>query len=415
MRSLLAAFALPVAAASITVLTACGPVLDESDPIAARAARLMSEVPLIDGHNDLPWKYRALVKNDVDALDITKRDDRLHTDLPKIREGKLGGQFWSVYVPVSFEGAKAVEATMEQVDVVYRMIAKYPDRFGLALTADDIERQFKAGKVASLMGIEGGHCIDESLGTLRMFYRLGVRYMTLTHSKNTPWADSCTDDKQCDGLKDFGKQVVAEMNRLGMLVDISHVAPHTMHAVLDIAKAPVIFSHSSARGLCDHVRNVPDDVLGRLKENGGICMVTFVPTFLNEEVRRYGEQRGEERKRLERVHPGDENKSRREKELERWERVNPKPRASLKDAADHIDHIVKTAGVDHVGIGGDFDGISSVPVGLEDVSKYKDLIEELLRRGHDDAAIKKVLGENLLRVFRAVEARAAASATERRA
>ncbi len=398
------------------LVTACGPESDSTmrapkagDPDeapTARARRLLSEVPLTDGHNDLPWQYRAKAQNDVEKLDITKRDPRLQTDLPKLAEGGLGAQFWSVYVPVSFTGGSAVTATMEQIDVTYRMVEKYPDRFGLAFGADDIERCFKQGRIASLFGIEGGHCIDGSLGALRMFYRLGVRYMTLTHSKNTPWADACTDDGKCGGLSEFGRDVVREMNRLGMLVDISHVSPETMRATLDVTRAPVIFSHSSARALCDHVRNVPDDVLKRLATNGGLCMVTFVPQFLSERLRQWTERRSAEQERL-REKLGDDDKGR-TAGLKQWEARNPAPRATLADAADHIEHVIRTAGADHVGIGGDFDGIAHGPDGLEDVSRYADLVAELIRRGHDDDTIRKLLGENLLRVFRAVEAKAAA-------
>lgn len=369
------------------------------------ARKLHQEVPLIDGHNDLPWQYREQVSRKFSELDVSKPQPELMTDIERLREGGVGAQFWSVYVPSDFEGADAVPATLEQVDVVYELARRYPDTFEVALDADSIERVFASGKIASLIGMEGGHSIASSLATLRMFYRLGARYMTLTHSRNVPWADSATDDPLLDGLSKFGEEVVREMNWLGMLVDLSHVSPATMHDALEVTEAPVIFSHSSARALCDHPRNVPDDVLKRLPANGGVVMVTFVPGFLSPEVRAHDLKREAERRRLRGVSPATEATV--VEDLREWDRANPAPRATLAQAADHIDHIKNVAGIDHIGLGSDFDGISAVPAGLEDVSKFVDLTRELLRRGYSDEEVRRILGRNLLRVLRAVEATSA--------
>ncbi|MBM3264529.1 MAG: dipeptidase [candidate division Zixibacteria bacterium] len=371
------------------------------DTVLERAKMLHKRIPLTDGHNDLPWQYRTKAGRDVWAMDIRQPQPQLHTDIPRLREGCLGAQFWSVYVPASMQGKEAVRATLEEIDIVYQMIHRYPDTFQLALTADEVEAVFKAGKIASMMGIEGGHSIDGSLGALRMFYTLGVRYLTLTHSSNVPWADSATDSARVDGLTAFGKEVVREMNRLGMLVDLSHVAPSTMHDALDVSEAPVIFSHSSARALCDHPRDVPDDVLRRLPKNGGLVMVTFVPAFVSEEVRQHGVRRNAELARL-RALAGSTDESVRTG-LETWGKSHPEPQATLSQVADHIDHIRKVAGIDHVGLGGDFDGIDTVPIGLEDVSKYPMLTVELIRRGYSDNDILSVLGGNALRVMRVAE------------
>ncbi len=375
------------------------------------ASKLHKSVPLTDGHNDLPWQYRETVKRKFSKLDVSKPQPQLMTDIARLRQGGVGAQFWSVYVPADFEGADAVPATLEQIDVVYELVRLHPETFEIALTADDVERVFASGKIASMIGMEGGHSIDDSLATLRMFYRLGARYMTLTHSRNTPWADSATDDPLLDGLSEFGREVVREMNWLGMLVDLSHVSPATMHDALDTAEAPVIFSHSSARALCDHRRNVPDDVLKRLPANGGVVMVTFVPSFVSAAVKAHDEKRDEERRRL-RGLPGATDESAAEA-LRAWDRANPAPRATLSQVADHIDHIRKVAGIDHLGLGSDFDGISAVPEGLEDVSKFPDLTRELLRRGYTEEDVQKILGRNLLRVMRAVEETSARLRKER--
>jgi membrane dipeptidase len=339
----------------------------------ARARALLQDTPLIDGHNDYPWALREHnAARDLALLDISGPQPRIHTDIPRLRTGGVGGQFWSVYVPASMQGQEAIRATLEQIDIVHRMTRRYPETFGLATTADEVEGIFRDGRIASLIGLEGGHSIDSSLAVLRMFHALGARYMTLTHSVNVPWADSGTDTPAVNGLSPFGEEVVREMNRLGMLVDLSHTAPATMLAAIRVSEAPVIFSHSSARGVHDHARNVPDEVLRLLPQNGGVVMVTFVPAFLTGQ-----------------------------------------PVATLADAADHMDHVRRVAGPDHVGIGGDFDGISVVPQGLEDVSTYPALIAELLRRGWPDEDVRKALGLNVLRVMRRAEAVAARLQQER--
>jgi membrane dipeptidase len=331
--------------------------------VLARAQALHKQVPLIDGHNDYPWALRQNnAARDLNKLDIRTPQPKLHTDIPRLRAGGVGGQFWSVYVPVEMQGPTAVRATLEQIDVVHRMVRKYPDTFELAVTAGDVERIFKSGRIASLIGMEGGHSIDNSLATLRMFHAVGARYMTLTHSSNIRWADSGTDKPKLGGLSKFGEEVVREMNRLGMLVDLSHTSPDTMRDAIRVSEAPVIFSHSDARALNDHGRNVPDDVLKLLQGDGGLVMVTFVPGFLT----RTG-------------------------------------KATLADVANHMDYVRRAAGPDHVGIGSDFDGIETVPAGLEDVSKYPALTAELLRRGWSDEDVRKALGLNVLRVMRSAE------------
>jgi membrane dipeptidase len=381
----------------------------------ARVDRILREVPLIDGHNDLPWQYRERVKNHLAQIDLrqdqSKLDKPLHTDIARLKAGRVGGQFWSVYVPPSLKGADAVQATLEQIDVVHRLNAAYPEAFALALTADDVVRIHKSGRVASLIGMEGGHSINNSLGALRMFYRAGARYMTLTHSENVDWADAATADPKLDGISEFGKAVIAEMNRLGMLVDLSHVSPATMHDVLDVTAAPVIFSHSSTRAVTGHQRNVPDDVLQRLKTNGGIMMVTFVPSFVSETLRTWSANRAAEDARLKSLHDGEPQNVK--AGMEAWEKTNPRPKATLSDVADHVEHAIQAAGEDHVGIGGDLDGINTTPVGLESVADYPKLFAELLRRGHSEERLKKIAGLNALRVMRAAEAVAARLQKER--
>ena len=376
------------------------------DPaLLERARALHRQVPLIDGHNDYPWALRENVQRDLEKLNITGPQPTIHTDIPRLKAGGVGGQFWSVYTPSDYAGQTAVTATLEQIDVVHQMMRKYPETFELALTAADVERIFKRGKIASLIGMEGGHSIDNSLATLRMFHRLGARYMTLTHSKNTPWADAATDTPQHGGLTAFGEQVVREMNWLGMLVDLSHVSPDTMADAIAVTEAPVVFSHSSARAINDVPRNVPDNVLRMLPKNGGVVMVTFVPGFLSPKVTAWNALQTAETARLQQQFPADE--AARKTGLDTWTKANPAPRAGVSDAADHIDHIRKVAGIDHIGLGGDFDGITSVPEGLEDVSKYPALTAELLRRGYKDEEIKKILGLNILRIMRAAEGAAA--------
>jgi membrane dipeptidase len=366
-----------------------------------RARTLQKQTPLIDGHNDYPWALREKAQRNFDKLDISKPQPSIMTDIARLRAGGVGGQFWSVYVPVELAGQTAVTATLEEIDTVHQMVRRYPDTFELALTADDVEGIFKKGKIASLIGMEGGHSIDNSLAALRMFHRLGARYMTLTHSKNTAWADSATDDLKFGGLSPFGEEVVREMNWLGMLVDLSHVSPGTMEDAIRVSQAPVIFSHSSARALNDVPRNVPDSILQRLPTNGGVVMVTFVPGFLSPKVTAWNKLHDAEQARLTLQFPNDPAAVTRG--VGEWTKAHPAPAAHVSDAADHIDHIRKIAGIDHIGLGGDFDGITQVPEGLEDVSKYPVLTAELLRRGYKDDEVRKVLGQNVLRVMREAE------------
>ncbi|HVS14716.1 MAG TPA: dipeptidase [Thermoanaerobaculia bacterium] len=379
---------------------AAAPLLAQAD--RAHVLELLREVPVIDGHNDVPWQYRSRVDNHlarIDFRDTGALEPAMHTDLARLQRSGIGGQFWSVYIPASLDGPGAARAVLEQIDVVHRLAAAYPQRLAIATSADDIVRLHAQGKVASLIGMEGGHSIESSLGVLRQLYRAGARYLTLTHSDNVAWADSATDDPAHGGLTEFGRQVVREMNRLGMLVDLSHVAASTMHDALDTTRAPVIFSHSSAFAVTAHSRNVPDDVLRRLPENGGVVMVTFVPSFVSEAVREHGAAAQRERERLRQGR--DEQQA--ERLMEEWRAAHPAPRATLADVADHVDHLRATAGVDHVGIGSDFDGITDVPVGLEDVSKIPDLLVELLRRGYSDQEVQKIAGGNLLRALREAE------------
>ena len=383
------------------------------DVLSTRAQALHKQVPLIDGHNDYPWALRENAERDLDKLDIAKPQPSIMTDIGRLRAGGVGGQFWSVYVPSETQGQTAVTATLEQIDIVHRMMRKYPETFELALTADDVERIFKKGKIASLIGMEGGHSIDNSLGALRMFHRLGARYMTLTHSRNIPWADSATDTPVLGGLSPFGEQVVREMNWLGMLVDLSHVSPDTMADAIRVSQAPVVFSHSSARAINDVPRNVPDNVLQMLPKNAGVVMVTFVPGFLSPKVTAWGKLQTAEENRLKQQFPTDAAAVK--NGLAEWTKSNPAPRATVADVADHIDHIRKVAGIDHIGLGGDFDGITSVPEGLEDVSKYPALTAELLRRGYKDDDVKKILGLNILRVMRGAEKVSATLQKERAA
>ena len=371
------------------------------DAAIEKAQRLLREVPVIDGHNDYPWAVHEQAQGDIDALDIRKAQPKLMTDIRRLTAGGVGGQFWSVYVPVTLQGGEAVSATVDQIDIVHRMMAKYPETFALALTADDVERIERQHKIASLIGVEGGHCINSSLGVLRMLYKLGARYMTLTHTTNTPWADSATDTPKSNGLSPFGEQVIREMNRLGMMVDLSHVSPATMAAAMRVSTAPVIFSLSSARALTDVPRNVPDDMLKAVATNGGIVMVTFVPGFVAPEVAAYNTRETAQQARV--TSDLGSNAAAIKAAMDAWRAANPTPRASLLQVADHIDHIKKIAGIDHIGLGGDFDGITSVVVGLEDVSSYPQLLAELIRRGYSDEDIKKIAGRNILRVMRQVE------------
>jgi membrane dipeptidase len=380
---------------------------DVSTPTQIAAARdLLGRHPVIDGHNDLPWTLRVGDGLDIDATDLAAPVASTHTDLPRLAAGGVGAQFWSVYVPAELQGETAVTATLEQIDLVHEMIGRYPDRLELALTADDVERITAAGRLASLIGAEGGHSIGCSLGTLRALYALGVRYMTLTHNRNLPWADAATDAPVTGGLTDFGREVVREMQRLGMFADLSHVAPGTMRDALDVAEAPVIFSHSSALAICDHPRNVPDDVLGRLPGNGGVCMVTFVPSFVSQAHRDWEREFAEEMKRrgVDAAHVGARGHLRAERE--QWMAAHPRPAVTLAEVADHVEHVRAVAGVDHIGLGGDYDGVESLPQGLEDVSRYPALIAELTGRGWSEADCGKLACGNLLRAKRGAEAAA---------
>jgi membrane dipeptidase len=356
---------------------------------------------LIDGHNDYPYALRETQHRDLARLDIRVSQPSIMTDIPRLHAGGLGGQFWSVYVPVEKLGATAVTATLGQIDIVYRMLRRYPETFQLATSAEDVDRAFKAGRIASFIGMEGGHSIDDSLANLRMFYRLGARYMTLTHSSNTDWADSATDTPKFGGLAPFGEEVVKEMNWLGMLVDLSHTSPDTMADALRVTAAPVIFSHSGARAVTDHPRNVPDTILQQLPKNGGVVMVTFVPGFVSEKVHQWNDAQTAEQDRLKAQYPNDPAQVK--AGVDAWTAAHPMPPATVADVADHIDHIRKVAGIDHIGLGGDFDGITQTVTGLSDVSMYPSLIAELLRRGYTEADIRKITDQNILRVLRQVE------------
>jgi len=378
----------------------------------ARARALHKQALLIDGHNDYPWALREKdPARDLNTLDIAKPQPSIMTDIARLKSGGVGGQFWSVYVPVTLQGQSAVTATLEQIDIVHRMVRKYPETLELALTAADIERVHKSGKIASLVGMEGGHSIDNSLANLRMFYKLGARYMTITHSTNTPWADASTDTPKAGGLSPFGEEVIKEMNWLGMLVDLSHVAPETMEDALRVTQAPVIFSHSVARALNDHPRNVPDNVLKMLPKNGGVIMVTFVPGFLSPKVNAWNKLQTAEQDRLKGLTPNDAAAIK--AGVDKWSAANPVPAATIADVADHVDHIRKVAGIDAIGIGSDFDGISQTVKDLDNVSTYPLLTAELLRRGYTDADLRKILGLNVLRAMRGAEAVSARLQKER--
>ncbi len=371
--------------------------------VTEEAMRIHRAALVIDGHNDLPYQFREREDLSFAQFDISRLQPRFHTDIPRLRRGGVGGQFWSAYVPASTGKSKtAVTQTLEQIDVIHRFVRRYPNDFEFARTADDVVRIHRSGKIASLIGVEGGHSIDNSLGVLRMYYDLGVRYMTLTHSDTLDWADSATDEPRHHGLTEFGRNVVREMNRLGMMVDLSHVSPDVMRQAIEISTAPVIFSHSSTYALAPHVRNVPDDVLRLLPKNGGVVMINFYSGFITPEGARASrdlflayrrmQERIKDRQELERA-------------VDQWKAEHPMPRGSVHTVVDHIEHVIKVAGIDHVGLGSDFDGIGSTPEQLEDVSKYPCLTQELLNRGYTEEQIHKILGGNVLRVMREVEAK----------
>ena len=402
-------------AAALLLCVALAATAADAD-YAGRVARILRETPLIDGHNDLPWEIRERFNSDLAAVDL--KSDTAHlppppdvaplmTDIPRLRAGQVGGQFWSVWIPPETMGFEAVQATLEQIDLVKRMAARYPEDLQMAYSAADIRRIHSEHRIACLIGIEGGHQINNSLAVLRQMYAAGARYMTLTHTRNTDWADSATDAPTHHGLTAFGEEVVREMNRLGMLIDLSHVSPDTMRAALAVSQAPVIFSHSSARALVDHPRNVPDDILRSVAERGGVVMANFAPGYVSDARRRWDADDAAEKTRFSSppyagLYIGQPDRAK--AALAAWEQQHPKPLATLAEVADHIEHIRQIAGVEHVGLGSDFDGIGSTPVGLEGVDKYPALLEELMRRGWSDADIAKLAGGNVLRVMAAAEA-----------
>jgi membrane dipeptidase len=386
------------------------------DPkVQARIDRILKATPLIDGHNDLPEQLRENYQLSIEGLakDTDERKDHpLMTDMERLHQGRVGAQFWSVYIPSEVTGDSAIRATIEQIDIVKRLVKAYPNDLELARTADDIVRIHKSGKVASLIGIEGGHQIGGNLAALRQFYELGARYMTLTHFKNNEFADSATDDPKYHGINDFGRIVIHEMNRLGMLVDLSHVSDDTMRAALEVSKAPVIFSHSSARALDDHPRNVPDDILKLTAQNGGVVMVNFYSGYVSDDVRKWNAEEAAEEARLKSLLVGRPDQ--REAALDAWKKAHPVPLATVGQVADHVEHIAKVAGYDHVGIGADLDGIGydEAEPGMNSVTGYPLLFAELIRRGWSDENLAKLAGGNLLRVLRQAEAVAASMKNE---
>jgi len=375
--------------------------------VHARIDRILRQTPLIDGHNDLPWALRQEHGQSIAGLasGADQREKPLMTDMARLRQGRVGGQFWSVYISGTLTGDEAIRTTVEQIDTARRIIDAYPRDLELAETAEDVVRIHRSGKIASMLGVEGGRQIGGSLAALRQFYNLGVRYMTLTHGQTTEWADSGTDEPKHDGLAPFGIEVVKEMNRLGMLVDLSHVSPATMKDAIAASRAPVIFSHSDVSAVNPHPRNVPDDVLSLLPANGGVAMITFVPTFLSPEDWAWSRERAAEDARLKSLY--SYSKEKQAAGLKAWEAAHPAPPVTVATVADHIDHVVRIAGHDHVGLGGDFDGIPYTPTGLEGVESYPLVFAELIRRGWTDADLAKLAGGNVLRALRRAEAVAA--------
>ncbi|MGE5227787.1 MAG: dipeptidase [Planctomycetaceae bacterium] len=372
---------------------------------------LLRSAPLVDGHNDLLWALRELREKGEPEPDVAGPAPELQTDLPRLAEGCVGGQFWSVYVPSDLAGHEAVTATLEQIDALHRLVSRYPDRLAHARTADDVERIAASGRVASMIGVEGGHSIGDSLGALRMFAALGAGYLTLTHNDDTAWADSATGDHPHGGLTRFGEEVVRELNRCGVLVDLSHVSDDTMRQAIEVSEAPVVFSHSSARALCDVSRDVPDDVLAHVARTRGVVMVAFVPSFLTAEGARANAEAWAQARRLRIQHADDPAAL--HAAMEAWWADVPEVDASVEDVADHVDHVREVAGIDHVGVGSDFDGAAGMPAGLEDVSRYPALFTVLKDRGYTDEDLRKVAGGNVLRVMREAEAVAARAQAER--
>ena len=415
-RSRIIPLCLLLASVSLPVANAATPVADSD--LDKRIDRLLRLTPLIDGHNDLPWALRE--GYGAAALDVNLNLNTaslkaplnaelapLHTDIPRLRAGHVGAQFWSVWIPVEIKGPEAIQTTIEQIDLVKSLAARYPESLEMALSSADIRRIHKAGRIASLIGIEGGHQINESLPALRQMYALGARYMTLTHTTNTRWADSATDNPQHHGLTPFGKAVVHEMNRLGMLVDISHVSEETMLSVLDTTRSPVIFSHSSARAVTDHPRNVSDAVLRRVANNGGVVMANFYPAYVSNARNQWVADRAAEQTRYSAppyagLYIGQPDRAK--AAMQAWDKTHPKPRVTVADIADHIEHIRTVAGIEHVGLGSDFDGVEDLPESMTGVDGFTVLLRELLRRGWSDADIRALAGENLLRVLAANEA-----------
>jgi membrane dipeptidase len=389
----------PVAAtqAQATPAQTQGPVV-----VSAQALAIHARSYVFDGHNDLPWTVREEASRSFDKLDISQPQPKIHTDIARLRQGGVGAQYWSVYVPAhTAQSGLAHQMTLEQIEIVEAMLKRYPETFEKALTSQDVERIRESGKIASLIGVEGGHAIDNSLEKLRRLFDLGARYMTLTHSDSLDWADSCSDVAKSGGLSEFGRAVVQEMNRLGMMVDLSHVSPQTMQAALDVSQAPILFSHSSARGVADHPRNVPDEILQQLPADGGVVMVNFYSGFVVPAAAENTKQMFERTRELRQKYGDDEESIRKESAAYRLK--YPVPPGTVHDVADHIDHIVRVAGIDHVGIGSDFDGITTVPKQLEDVSMYPVLTQVLLERGYSEQDIHKIMSGNILRVMREVE------------
>jgi len=380
------------------------------DPAMQAALAALEVAPVFDGHNDVPIQLRSRFDNQINGFDFADTSGTgethpagrtMHTDIARLAEGRVGAQYWSVYVPASLSEPQAVQMTIEQIDVTKRLIDRFPDALAYAETADDVEAAIAQGRVASLLGMEGGHSIGSSLAVLRQMYALGARYMTITHSRNTPWADSATDDPEHGGLTEFGKDVIREMNRIGMLVDLSHVSEASMHDALDVARAPVIFSHSGVRALNGHARNVPDSVLERLPENGGVVMVVALPGFLNDERREWYAAREAQEARQNSLYQGQPDVV--EAAMAAWDEANPEPATMISHMADHIDHIRALIGVEYIGIGADFDGMPSGPVGFEDVSGYPALFAELARRGYSQVEMELIASRNAIRVLREAE------------
>lgn len=390
-----------LAAISVNLMTPAAENTNALAQVSAEAWRIHKAAILIDGHNDLPWEMRNKAGLSFDQIDIAGDVPQFQTDIPRLKRGGIGAQFWAAYVPAhAMRSGGAARQCLEQIDFIHRMVARYPETFAFARTAEDIRRIRREGKIASLIGIEGGHCIENSLAVLRSYARLGVRYMTLTHSDSLDWVDAATDKPKSGGLSDFGREVIREMNRTAMLADISHISPASMRAILETSKAPVIASHSGAYAIAPHVRNVPDDILLLIRQNGGVVMVNFFSGFLVPESARRMSGMFEVSRRLRAENPKDEDYN---KAMKAWEIANPMPAGTVRDLVDHIGHIVKIAGIDHVGLGSDYDGVSKTPVELPDVSSYPVITQELLTRGYNESDIHKILGGNILRALEAAE------------